>query len=217
MAAGGTLGILIPPSVMLIIMGDQAGQSVGKLLLGAFIPGVTLGVLYVIYIAIICYVNPKLGPAVPAEELAQVPVKERITGAMIHAFPPLLLILTVLGSIFTGIATPTEASGVGTFLAFLMMIAYGKFSWKRFTEVMIQTGKTTTMVMMIIIGATCFTVVFIGLGGGDTLINALVNLQVSKWIIYTIMMAIILLFGCFIDWIGIVVSRANRVVRFCNT
>jgi tripartite ATP-independent transporter DctM subunit len=203
-AAGGSLGILIPPSIMLVIMGDQAGLSVGKLLLGAFIPGVSLGIIYIIYIAVACYINPKLGPAVPAAELAKMPVKKRITGALINALPPLALIFAVLGSIFSGIATPTEASGVGAFMAFLMMIAYGKFSWKTLLKIMVQTGKTTTMVMVILIGATCFTAVFLGLGGGSTMVNALMGLSSSKWVIYSIMMIILIILGCFIDWVGIV-------------
>jgi tripartite ATP-independent transporter DctM subunit len=203
-AAGGSLGILIPPSIMLVIMGDQAGLSVGKLLLGAFVPGVSLGILYIIYIAVACYINPQLGPAVPAAELAAIPVKKRITGALINAFPPLFLIFAVLGSIFTGIATPTEASGVGAFMAFLMMIAYGKFSWKTLYNIMVQTGKTTTMVMIILIGATCFTAVFLGLGGGAAMVNALMGISSSKWVIYALMMIILIILGCFIDWVGIV-------------
>jgi len=203
-AAGGSLGILIPPSIMLVIMGDQAGLSVGKLLLGAFIPGVTLGILYIIYIAVACFIKPELGPAVPAAELAMIPVKKRITGALINAVPPLFLIFAVLGSIFSGIATPTEASGVGAFMAFLMMIAYGKFSWQTLLNIMVQTGKTTTMVMIILIGATCFTAVFLGLGGGSTMVSALMNVSSSKWVIYSLMMIILIILGCFIDWVGIV-------------
>jgi len=203
-AAGGSLGILIPPSIMLVIMGDQAGLSVGKLLLGAFVPGVFLGILYIAYIAIACFVKPELGPAVPAAELAKVPVKKRITGALINAFPPLFLIFAVLGTIFTGLATPTEASGVGAFIAFLMMCAYGKFSWKTLYNIMIQTGKTTTMVMVILIGATCFTAVFLGLGGGSTMVSAIMGVSSSKWVIYAFMMIILIILGCFIDWVGIV-------------
>ncbi len=203
-AAGGSLGILIPPSIMLVIMGDQAGLSVGKLLLGAFVPGVFLGILYIAYIAIACFVKPELGPAVPAAELAKVPVKKRITGALINAFPPLFLIFAVLGAIFTGLATPTEASGVGAFIAFLMMCAYGKFSWKTLYNIMIQTGKTTTMVMVILIGATCFTAVFLGLGGGSTMVSAIMGVSSSKWVIYAFMMIILIILGCFIDWVGIV-------------
>ena len=203
-AAGGSLGILIPPSIMLVIMGDQAGLSVGKLLLGAFIPGVSMGILYVLYIAIACFIKPELGPAIPAAELAKVPVPKRISGALINAFPPLLLIFAVLGSIFTGIATPTEASGVGAFIAFLMMIIYGKFSWSTLYKIIIQTGKTTTMVMVILIGATCFTAVFLGMGGGKALVSGIMGLSSSKWVIYAIMMIILMILGCFIDWVGIV-------------
>jgi len=203
-AAGGSLGILIPPSIMLVIMGDQASLSVGKLLLAAVAPGVLLGVLYMIYIAIRCFVDPKIGPPVPPDELAKVPVSKRITGSLIYALPPLALIFLVLGSIFFGVATPTEASGVGAFAAFVMLVAYGKFSWKTFANCIYSTAKATTMVVMILVGATCFTGVFLTMGGGQALIDGIMGMGLGKWGIYTLMMIILIILGMFIDWVGIV-------------
>jgi tripartite ATP-independent transporter DctM subunit len=130
--AGGTLGILIPPSIMLVLMGDQTGLSVGKLFLGGLFPGVVLSALYITYIAIVCGRRPELGPPLSLEERLAVPVKKRISMAAINLVPPTLLIIGVLGAIFSGIATPTEASGVGAFLALLMTIAYRRFNWKMF-------------------------------------------------------------------------------------
>lgn len=203
-AAGGSLGILIPPSIMLVIMGDQANLSVGKLLLAAVFPGVSLGILYMIYIAIRCYINPTLGPPVPAAELAEVPVRERIKGSIIYALPPLALIFIVLGSIFFGVATPTEASGVGAFAAFILVIAYGRFSWQTLANCIYQTAKATTMVIVILIGATCFTGVFLTLGGGKALIDGIMGLGLGTWGIYALMMTILIILGMFIDWVGIV-------------
>jgi tripartite ATP-independent transporter DctM subunit len=110
----------------------------------------------------------------------------------------------VLGSLFTGIATPTEASGVGAFLAFLMVIAYRKFSWKGLQEAVIKTAKTNTMVIFLLCGATCFTGVFLGIGGGDVVTDFVLGMGLGKWGTYWVMMGIVFVLGMFIDWIGII-------------
>ncbi len=203
-AAGGSLGILIPPSIMLVIMGDQAAISVGRLLLGAVFPGVALGILYMIYIAIRCGLNPSLGPPVPPEEMVGISKKEVIIDSLKYALPPLGLIFTVLGSIFFGLATPTEAAGVGAFAAFILMVIYGKFSWDTFKDCLYQTAKATTMVLIIVIGASCFTAVFLGMGGGTALVDAMLGLGLGKWGTYFLMMFVLIILGMFIEWIGIV-------------
>jgi len=202
--AGGTLGILIPPSIMLVVMGNQATLSVGKLFMGAVIPGLILAVLYLAYIAIMCWRKPELGPALSLEERAAVPVRKRLTGSLINLVPPVILIIGVLGSIFTGIATPTEASGVGAFLAFLMILGYRKFTWKGLRDAVWSCAKTNTMVIIILCGATCFTGVFLGIGGGEVVTNLVLGIGLGRWGIYAIMMLIIFILGMFIDWIGIV-------------
>jgi tripartite ATP-independent transporter DctM subunit len=118
--------------------------------------------------------------------------------------PPMILILGVLGTIFTGIATPTEASGVGAFLAFMMTVAYGKFTWIGLCSALAQTGKTTSMVIIIFVGATCFTGVFLGLGGGDVVGQFIVSIGLGKWGTFIVMMVMCFILGMFIDWIGIV-------------
>jgi len=110
----------------------------------------------------------------------------------------------VLGSIFFGIATPTEAAGVGAFLSFIMVLAYGKFTWRGLYNAVMQTAKTNTMVIMILCGATCFTGIFLGVGGGDVVTDFVLGLGLGKWGTFWVMMAIVLILGMFIDWIGIV-------------
>nr|WP_320192287.1 TRAP transporter large permease subunit [uncultured Desulfobacter sp.] len=200
--AGGTLGILIPPSIMLVLMGSYAGVPVGQLFMGALIPGAILSGLYIIYIAVICFIKPEWGPALTAEERAGVPTKKVIIDCLKNLFPPALLIASVLGAIFAGVATPTEAAGMGAFVALLMMIAYGRFSFKIIKDSVIATSTVTSMVLFIVVGATCFTGVFIGLGGDELVEVAILGVG-SKWGSFALMMLIVLFLGMFIDWIGI--------------
>lgn len=202
--AGGTLGILIPPSIMLIVMGNQSQVSVGKLFAGAIIPGLILSVLYIIYILFKCHMKPDYGPALTADERAAVTRKQ--IGVMVakSIVPPMILILGVLGSIFAGIATPTEASGVGALLAFLMILGYRRFSWRSLYRAVLQTAKTTAMVITILVGATCFTGVFMMFEGGDVVRDMILGLGLGKWGTFIIMMLCCFILGMFIDWIGIV-------------
>lgn len=202
--AGGTLGILIPPSVMLIIMGSQANISVGKLFAGAVIPGLILAGLYIAYILVKCTLNPQAGPALSPEERAAMPLGRLLPRVLRSLAPPLILILGVLGSIFAGIATPTEASGVGAFLSLAMVIAYGKFTFQGLREAMTETARASTMVIMVLVGATCFTGVFLGIGGGDVVENLILNSGFGRWGTFILMMVITFVLGLFIDWVGIV-------------
>ena len=202
--AGGTLGILIPPSIMLIVMGNSANVSVGKLFAGAVVPGLILSTLYIVYIIVKCYLHPEAGPPLSPEERAAVSRKQ-ITGMVMKSLvPPMILILGVLGSIFAGVATPTEASGVGALLAFLLTVFYGRFSLKGLHSAVMQTARTTSMVLIILVGATCFTGVFLGVGGGDVVQEFIVSIGLGKWGTFIVMMIICFILGMFIDWIGIV-------------
>jgi tripartite ATP-independent transporter DctM subunit len=202
--AGGTLGILIPPSIMLVVMGSEASLSVGQLFAGAVIPGLILAALYTAYIAIRCYRNPEIGPPISQEELAQVTKKQIALMVLKSLVPPVILILGVLGTLFTGIATPTEASGGGAFLAFLLVLAYGKFSWQALQQAVVKTARTSTMVLIVLVGATCFTGVFLGNGGGDVVTKFVLGLGFGKWGTFVVMQLIVFILGMFIDWIGIV-------------
>jgi tripartite ATP-independent transporter DctM subunit len=200
--AGGTLGILIPPSIMLVLMGSYAGIPVGSLFMAAIIPGLILSGLYALYIVSACWLKPDWGPALSKDERQNITTRKIIIDCLKNLLPPAALIFAVLGSIFTGLATPTEASAMGAFAAFILMIAYGKFSWQVVKDSVIATGTVTSMVLIIVVGATCFTGVFIGLGG-DALVSELILGMGNKWASFAMMMIIILILGMFIDWIGI--------------
>ncbi len=202
--AGGTLGILIPPSIMLVVMADQAATSVGKLFAGAIIPGLILSGLYIVYILIRCGFKPKDGPALTREERQAVSKLQLTKMVMKSMVPPMILILGVLGSIFAGIATPTEAAGVGATLAFMMTLAYGKFTFEGLKTAVINTAKTTSMVIIILVGASCFAGVFLGSGGGKVVQNLILGIGFGKWGTFIVMMIILFILGMFIDWIGII-------------
>jgi tripartite ATP-independent transporter DctM subunit len=204
-AAGGSLSILIPPSIMLVMMADQSGISVGKLFAGGLGPGLVLSVLFFIYIVVVTTLNPKKGPALPLEERTALSIGQKAKYILVNLVPAGILIIGVLGSIWTGIATPTEASGVGAFIAFIFMILYGGFTKKAFLECMWSAARTNCMVMTIIIGASVFTSVFLGLGGGDVVTAAIWKFSsLGKWGMCGIMMFIVFLMGFLIDWIAIV-------------
>jgi len=204
-AAGGSLSILIPPSIMLVMMADQSGISVGKLFAGGLGPGIVLSVLFFIYIVVVTKLYPKKGPALPLEERRALSVGQKTRYILVNLVPAGILIIGVLGSIWTGVATPTEASGVGALFAFIFMIVYGGFTWKGFLECMWSATRTNCMVMTIIIGASVFTSVFLGLGGGDVVTDSIWKFSfLGKWGMCGIMMFIVFFMGFLIDWIAIV-------------
>ena len=202
--AGGSLGILIPPSIMLVSMGSYAEVSVGKIFFAAIIPGLSLSLGYIIYIMIVTRIHPDWGPAMSEAELAEMPLKKRITGSLVNLIPPLILIFAVLGSIFGGIATPTEAAGVGALFALILAICYKQFSLKMLYESLIDTAKTTAMVFIILFGAAAFTGVFMSLDGDQIIANWVLGMGIGKWGAFAIMCVIVFILGMFIDWLGIV-------------
>jgi tripartite ATP-independent transporter DctM subunit len=201
--AGGCLGILIPPSIMLVLYGPTAGISVGKLFFGAFMPGFTLSGLYIIYISIRSFLQPHIAPAVPVEE-RKVPFLKKTWMLLVSLGPVAILILSVLGVIFLGIAPPTEAAGVGAFTATLLTIAYRKFSWKVLKEVALETMKACGFIFIIVTMAVAFTAVFLGGGGREVMANIILSAPGGKWGVFAVIMFIIFLMGMFIEWIGIV-------------
>lgn len=203
-AAGGSLGILIPPSIMLVVMADQATISVGRLFAASVMPGLLLATLYVIYIVILTSRNPALAPPMAPELLAQLNKKDIYKEALVSLVPPLTLILGVLGAIFTGIATPTEAAAVGATVALILTIAYGQFTWKKLYRAVRQTALTSGMVMVILAFAGVFTASFMAIGGGSFVKDLLLGCGMSKWIIITLMLGIAFILGMFIDWSGII-------------
>lgn len=201
--AGGTLGILIPPSIMLVIYGPMAGISVGKLFMAAFLPGFVLSGLYCSYVALRCLFQPEMAPAVPVEERA-VPLIKKTTMLLTSLVPPGLLILAVLGSIFMGIAPPTEAAAVGAFAATLLTIAYGGFSRQALKETALQTLKVTSMILLIGGLSFAYVGVFVGAGCGHVIENFILAAPFGRWGAFAVVMFIIFALGFFIDWIGII-------------
>jgi tripartite ATP-independent transporter DctM subunit len=202
-ASAGTLGILIPPSIMLVIMGDLVGVPVGTLFTGAILPGLLMSLLYVIYILALCFFKPHLAPPVK-DKLG--PDDERVTmGLLLKSFiPPSLLITLVLGSIFAGWATPTEASGVGSLGAILLAIGNRRFSMKVLRDVMTSAASTNAMVFFIIFGATLFSYVFRALGGDDVVLDLLKAAGINTgWEVMIFVMILVFFMGFFFDWIEI--------------
>jgi|Deesub1362A_J573_1020465.scaffolds.fasta_scaffold05327_2 tripartite ATP-independent transporter DctM subunit len=200
--AGGTLGILIPPSIMLVVYGPMAVISVGKLFFAAFLPGLLLSALYIGYIAVHSFMRPEIAPAVAPEERA-VPLLKKITDLLIALVPPAALIMAVLGSIFMGVATPTEAAGVGAVAATLLAVANRRFN----LDVLKETARQTLIIsaMVLAIGATAyaFVGVFIRAGGEQAVTEIVMGAPGGKWGVFAIIMFIVFLLGYFIDWLGI--------------
>jgi len=199
--SAGTLGILIPPSIMLIIMADRLQLSVGDLFLGAIIPGVILAGLYALYIVGYAIIKPAFAPPVKLEKGQE--AKGRISALALAIFPTLALILLVLGSIFYGIATPTEASGLGAAGAMILAASNKRLNMKVIRESLEGTLHTIGFLFAIFIGATCFSLV-LRLLGGDELITELVqNWDVGDYTKITVILFIVFLLGFFLEWIEI--------------
>jgi TRAP transporter, DctM subunit len=203
-AAGGTLGLIIPPSIMLVVMGDQAGLPVSNVLAASIVPGFSLAILYMAYVRIRCGLHPELGPPIPAEEIALMPFSDRLMDFIIYSLLPLALIVGVMGAIFFSFASPTQAAGIGASLAFVLVLLYRRFTWEEFLACLYQTAKASTMVLIIMVGASCFTGIFLGMGGGTAVVESLTSLGLGKWGLYFVMMILLVILGCFIDWVGLI-------------
>ncbi len=200
--AGGSLGILIPPSVMLVMYGPLANLSVAKLFAAALFPGLLLSALFLAYILMRSWLQPNTAPAISVEERPPISLK-LLRNTALHMLPSFLLIVAVLGSIIGGIASPTEASGVGAFCALMLAAFYRKLTLQYVKEAAYTTLIVTAMVFFIIIGAGIFNAVFIFLGGGEAVRSALMSLPFGKWFILATMMFILFVGGFFISWQGL--------------
>lgn len=198
--AGGTLGILIPPSVMAIVYAVVAQQSLGELLIGSVFPGFLLAGLYVTYVTVRAYLDPSLGPPLPMEERVSFGEKLRL---LKNTITPVLLIVLVLGVIFLGIATPVEAAGIGSFGAFAVAALHRRLTWTAVSEAGIATLKATAMVMWIFFGATMFVGFFIVKGGQEFVTGLIVGTGLAPYGILLLMMFVLFALGMFLDWVGI--------------
>jgi len=204
-ASGGTLGIIIPPSIMLVIMADQSGESVGRLFAGSFFPGLLLAALYFFYVLIRCWVQPSVAPKFSEEERSRYTGWQITMMILINLVPPVLLILGVLGSIWAGVATPTEASAIGAFLSLVLMVLYGRFSFSALKESVWSATRTSCMVIMVMVGATIFTQVFLGLGGRSVVTNLIAAGDIfDRWGMFIMMMLIVFILGFLLDWVGVI-------------
>jgi tripartite ATP-independent transporter DctM subunit len=204
-SASGTLGQIIPPSIVLVLIGDIVGVSVGDLFIGAVLPGLLLVGLFILYIIIVAIFRPEVAPAISKEELARITFKQLMSRVGRALFPPLFLMVAVLGSIFAGIASPTEAAAVGAVGATFLTVINRKFSMKILREVMQTTTKLTCMVFIILCGAAAFGLVFRGLGGDQIVRDFLGGIadQYSHAAVLAIVMLLIFFIGFFLDFIEI--------------
>ncbi|MFZ7126454.1 MAG: TRAP transporter large permease [Desulfobacterales bacterium] len=203
--AGGSLGVLIPPSVILIIYGSCTNTSVGKLFMGGFAAGGLLSVIFMIYVVVRSYLQPDFAPALSVEE--RLPLDQRIN-LLKNVIFPVILVLLVLGAIFGGFATPTEAACIGAVGAVLCASSRQQFTWGTLKNIFFDTIKITCMVMWIIFGSSFFVAVFAGAGGAELVENLLVVKVGNPWGVLAITMAILFLLGCFMDSIAIVLLCA---------
>jgi len=197
--SSGTLGQIIPPSIVLIVLGDQMHLSVGDLFKSAVVPGILLIVLYILYILIYSRINPTVAPAIETDE----PYSEMLKSALKVITPPLILILAVLGSIFAGIASPTESAAIGVIGALILTAINGQLSFELLRYSSIESVKLTSMIFMILIGATAFSLVFNELGGQDIALKFFAEDMGSKWGFILFAMLVIFILGFFIDFIEI--------------
>lgn len=203
-ASSGTLGQIIPPSVVLVLLGSVLNVSVGDLFLAAVIPGVCLVLIYLLYIIVYGQVYPSRVPKVSSEQLKEFRSKGFTLEVVKSFLFPFILILIVLGSIFAGVASPTEAAGVGAFGAMILAIGSKKFSLPMLKEVMKETTMLTSMVFMILVGATAFSLVFRGLEGDKFLLSLIQDANMNATIFLIVVMIIVFISGFFIDFIEIV-------------
>ncbi|WP_292898682.1 TRAP transporter large permease [Nitratireductor sp.] len=199
--AGGTLGILIPPSVITIVYAVTAQASIGQMFIAGVVPGLLLASLYIGYIVLRAALNPTIAPR--PEENEDITWAMRIA-ALKSLILPMLIIVGVLGTIYMGIATPTEAAAVGVALAFVSALIERRFGWELLRGVGMDVVKVTTMILWITIGARAFVAIFTGTGGADFLLGFIQDMEANRWIVLAVMLAILFFLGMFLDEIGII-------------
>lgn len=204
-SASGTLGQIIPPSIVLVLIGDIVGVPVGDLFMGAVFPGLVLVGLYILYIMLAALIWPENAPAVPKSELDKWTAKEMFKRMARALFPPLFLMVAVLGSIFAGVASPTEAAAVGAVGSIVLTVANRRFNLKILHDVMYATMQLTCMVFIILVGAAAFGLVFRGMGGDEIVRGFLSGIAENhgKWFVLAVVMGVIFVIGFFLDFIEI--------------
>jgi tripartite ATP-independent transporter DctM subunit len=202
-AAGGTLGILIPPSIMLVVMGPVLEIPVTSLFAAAILPGVMLATLFTLYAMLRCWINPSLGPPLPPE-LRATSMGEVWRDFFLGLVPPAALVMSALGSIVFGLATPTEGAGCGAFGALLLTAVYGRLTWGNFKDALIKTLEISVLILFLVAASNFFGAVFARLGTPAMLTDALLGLDLNRYAILAIIMAMIFLLGWPLEWVPIV-------------
>lgn len=210
--AGGTLGILIPPSIITIVYAATAQISVGKMFAAGIVPGMVLSGLYVFYVVIRTMFNPSLAPTQERMDVSWL----EMFGSLKSLFLPTLIVFSVLGSIYAGIATPTEAAAVGVVGAMVSAALQGQFTVSNLSDAAMDTLRVTTMIMWITIGAKIFVSIFTGIGGADSLLMFIENLEINRWLVLLSMMGILVLLGLFLDEIGIILLCVPVFIPIIN-
>jgi tripartite ATP-independent transporter DctM subunit len=200
-SAGGALGILIPPSVPMILYATLTGVSIGGLFAGGIMPGLLLAALFILYIGIRCYFQPKLGPPLPKED--RVSWREKFI-SLRAVLLPLMIIVMVLGSIYFGVCTATEASALGCIGAIISAAVYRKLRWLLIKEACYRTAALTAMIIWILIGAYAFTAVYTGTGAHVLMEHVMLSIPGGKWAILITMQIIFFILGCLLDPVGII-------------
>ena len=201
--AGGSLGTIIPPSVVVVVMGPLANVSVGDLMYGMVFPGLLMAGLYLAYVLVLCIVKPSHGPRIPPEP-GDPSFVQKLGITARNLLPPLGMIVAVLGSILGGLASPTEAAAIGCVCAVLLTVLYRRFTWPSLYDSLLKTVRVTAMIMAVLLGGTLFTGVFIG-GGGINLASSIIDaLQLTPWQLLGMLLLILFIAGVFLDWISIV-------------
>ena len=202
--AGGSLGTIIPPSVVVVILGPIADVSIGDLMVGMIVPGVILAALYLTYVVGIAIVQPHKAPRPDASEIDAIPLSRKLQITVTALVPPLLMITAVLGTIIAGIAAPTEAAAIGAMAALVLAASYGALDWAMLRAASWRTLIVTAMIMFVLLGGSMFTVAFGSVGGITQLRGVLGELDVSPAMMLAIFLAIVFVAGFFLEWISII-------------
>ena len=201
---GGGLGVIIPPSVMLILYGSVAGVSIADLFVAGVFPGLLLSGLYITYIIGRCYLQPMLGPAISKEEKESITRRQLIRMTLTSLVPPLFLILIVLGSIFFGVVAPSEAAAMGSLGGLAVAAAAHKLTWKAIKDSLLITLRISSMVLFIALGGKFFMVVVLSLGAGELVEKLILGLHLGATGSIIIILFLIFILGCFTDWVGLI-------------
>jgi len=200
--AGGSLGTIIPPSVVVVVLGPIAQVSIGDLMVGMIFPGLILSGLYIVYILTLCILDKEAGPSVPPGE-DDPPFLAKVVITVKALLPPIFMIVAVLGSIMFGIAAPTEAAALGAIGAIVLTVLYGRFTLAAFGEALVKTLTVTAMIMLILLGGSLFTGVFAAAGGMGVMRDLLDAVNLGPWGMLLLFLAIVFIAGFFLEWISI--------------